>query len=321
MTPYARTPDHARSGDQTQGDPRSTTPTDSADAADPVSATSDRKVWGTSASSPEVPLHLENIPTDVEPAAPGGWGAPGHADLTGPIPRLRDTAPPEHVDESDPAESVTSDSTRDPSPREERPKKAARRRPSWRRASPEKAPDELPEGSTDQPSARQPAPEADTTWHLSDTRFGTRPGGTVNTPATGFVPGRLHSRPADPFVYGKSPRTREQSIVRPREARRRDEPDEVGAWSLTDLTFRVRSTRALAPIVYIAALVVLVALYITNIYATAMRAAATGNSDALLDLGITIVVGLAAVILGGALTRLVLEFFCNVADIAARFKD
>lgn len=351
------------------------------------------KLWGTSTTPPTGPLHLADEPTDVQPVTDGGWGAPGHAELTGPIPRLRGAGrsssdsstpsagqergatdragvappPPEETNGAPSASAASSNATgheaedstgtsprcgatgdardlpdesaaqategaddtgsgkpgrslrdrlRKPAKGVSRPGAAGDKDHSTDRAG---SSDKHSARPSDERQARLPAPEADTTWHLSGARFGDRPSGKVTASSTGFSSDRTGTGADEPFVYAKYGAAREQQAHQEAEARRRTPPGEVGAWSLTDLTFRVRSTRALAPIVYIAALIVLVTLYIMNVYTVAMGAA-TGNAS-LVDLILTIVIGLAGVILGGALTRLVLEFFCNVADIAARYTE
>ncbi|STD13367.1 Uncharacterised protein [Dermatophilus congolensis] len=148
-----------------------------------------------------------------------------------------------------------------------------------------------------------------TLWHLSGAPLPSGGDGWGVNASSGWLRPR-----ADPFVYGKGVGGQRSGVSVPVEE---SVPagDEAGVWALADLSFQVRSTRALAPVVYVAALVVLVSVFVVSVYVSAMDAAASGSG--LLGTGVTVVVGLAMVVLGGALMRLVLEFFCNVADVAA----
>lgn len=161
-------------------------------------------------------------------------------------------------------------------------------------------------------------------WHITDASFDARArAGGVNAPGSRYGTASPLATRADSFVYGKvRPSEDEAAEAEPGSDRSLgEEPygQEVGAWGFTDVTFRVRATRALAPVVYVSALVLFVGLYVSRVYEEAMLAATTGSG--LASVVLTIVLGLAAVVAATAGTRLLLEFFCNVADLLRRHRD
>ncbi|MDO5696975.1 MAG: DUF4282 domain-containing protein [Dermatophilus congolensis] len=279
-------------------------------------------VWGSSADAPTGPIDLHANPSEFELAYSGGWGAPGHVDATGPIPRLGRTADTHAA----PATPVTPE------------------------AQPASTPT-APAAPTTQPAASAPTSDdtvqglpADTAtrWHSRSPLPGdvdpfggaARPASESAAgrhPATDDVeaPGRWHSPTSEHFVYSKhptapGPTTRGFPVVESTRsgqfAARSDAPAGTGdaplLTGLTDFAFRSRATRVLAPIVYGLLITLLVIAYVANVYTSAMAAATTGAG--ITAVLITSLVGLVAVAFGIVAGRMVIELACNVCDLASR---
>lgn len=296
-------------------------------------------VWGSSADDPTGPIDLPQPPTEYELAYSGGWGAPGHVDATGPIPRLGRSAHPE------PPAQGTCDAAR-----------AQNDPPSGRDTAPRDGDDT---GGGTRSGDGSPGPREErgedtvhglpadtaTTWHSrtptdadSDpfTRraaapsraHGSRSGATAGEPSAAGAAGSAPRPPgttSDHFVYSKppdaptsaGPSTLGFPAVEPGHmgpGARPDSTDESGLSGLLDFGFRTRATRALAPVAYGLLLALLVVAYVANVYTTAMAAATAGAGiGAVL---IATVVGLIALAFTAVVGRILLELACNVSDLA-----
>lgn len=269
-------------------------------------------VWGTSAEPPAGPIDPPPNPADVEPTYPGGWGRPG-AVTTGPIPRLgrgREKGP-ERSDPADKADAPDTpvDSSHPPVTGPSLDKAAGGATITERRSHPASID---PSDTGGLPAVSEPS----TMWHITDAHFNGHAQGVTSSSSSSRFGAGSPTRGTDPLGYAAQP-VEDGGQQAADEARGRSDHlvgQEVGIWGLTDVTFRVRATRALTPVTYLAALVLFLGLYVSRVYTVAMQAALAG--EGLGEVVVTITLGLAAVIAATAGTRLLLEFFCNVADLS-----
>lgn len=287
-----------RSADET------TAPVPEQPSSSPSAGLGPAHVWGTSAKPPVGPIDPSLNPADIEPACPGGWGRPGSV-TTGPIPRLgrgRAKRPAR-----DPADQVDG-----PEPPADSSHPPATQPPAT--AGGAAVTDRSP-ASTDPPdTGGLPAvAEPSTMWHITDAPVDGYAQGTGAISSASRFGAGPPARGTD-LGYPAQPEDRGQQAAGEARGGDHSSGQEAGVWGLTDVTFRVRATRALAPVAYLAALVLFLGLYVSRVYTVAMQAALAG--EGLVGVLVTIVLGLAAVIAATAATRLVLEFFCTVADLS-----
>lgn len=272
-------------------------------------------VWGSSADAPTGPIDLHANPSEFELAYSGGWGAPGHVDATGPIPRLGRSADV-HTAAATPEARPTSTPTVPATPAASAP-------------TSDDTVQGLPADTATRWHSRSPLPGDVDPFGGARSSTSERTAGTHPAADSGEAPARWQSPTSEHFVYSKhpttpGPTTRGFPVVESARSGQFISRSDVSSGTddaplltaLTDFSFRSRATRVLAPIAYGLLITLLVIAYVANVYTSAMAAATTGAG--ITAVLITSLVGLVAVAFGIVAGRMVIELACNVCDLASR---